>query len=76
MAQYLNLATLQEVSNENTAEQMVGQLVADFEQLAGELKAGIEAADQEGDDATSDLLTGMVSDVQKHTWMLNAFLGK
>lgn len=76
MAQYLKLATLQEVSHENTAEQMVGQLVADFEQLAGELKAGIEAADQEGDDATSDLLTGMVSDVQKHTWMLNAFLAK
>ncbi|MEC0305325.1 DNA starvation/stationary phase protection protein [Paenibacillus lautus] len=76
MAQYLKLATLQEVSNENTAEQMVGQLVADFEQLAGELKAGIAASDQEGDDATSDLLTGMVSDVQKHSWMLNAFLGK
>ncbi|MBT2762818.1 DNA starvation/stationary phase protection protein [Paenibacillus sp. ISL-20] len=76
MAQYLKLSTLQEVSDENTAEQMVGQLVSDFEQLANELKAGIEAADQEGDDATSDLLTGMVSNVQKHSWMLNAFLGK
>ncbi|MGG4090491.1 Dps family protein [Paenibacillus lautus] len=76
MAQYLKLSTLQEVSDENTAEQMVGRLVSDFEQLANELKAGIEAADQEGDDATSDLLTGMVSNVQKHSWMLNAFLGK
>ncbi|MGG4108298.1 DNA starvation/stationary phase protection protein [Paenibacillus lautus] len=76
MAEYLKLSTLQEVSDENTAEQMVGRLVSDFEQLANELKAGIEAADQEGDDATSDLLTGMVSNVQKHSWMLNAFLGK
>ncbi|MEX3617508.1 Dps family protein [Paenibacillus glucanolyticus] len=76
MSQYLKLATLQEASNEKSAEQMVGQLVADFEQLAVELKAGIDAANQEGDDATADLLTGMVSDVQKHTWMLNAYLGK
>ncbi|GIP06726.1 DNA starvation/stationary phase protection protein [Paenibacillus sp. JNUCC32] len=76
MAQYLKLTTLQEVSNENTAEQMVGQLVADFEKVAGELKSGIEAANQEGDDATADLLTGMASAVQKHSWMLNAFLGK
>ncbi|MGV2805402.1 DNA starvation/stationary phase protection protein, partial [Clostridium perfringens] len=53
MAEYLKLSTLQEVSDENTAEQMVGQLVSDFEQLANELKAGIEAADQEGDAATS-----------------------
>lgn len=76
MGQYLKLATIQEASDENTAEQMVKQLVADFEQLAGEMKAGIEAAGQEGDDATADLLTGMVSNVQKHAWMLNAFLGK
>lgn len=76
MSQYLKLATLQEASNEKSAEQMVGQLVADFEQLAKELKAGIEAANQEEDDATADLLTGMVSNVQKHSWMLNAYLGK
>ncbi|MGG3283083.1 Dps family protein [Paenibacillus solani] len=76
MAQYLKTATIQEASDEKTAEQMVKQLVADFEQLAGEMKSGIEAAAQEGDDATADMLTGMVSDVQKNAWMLNAFLGK
>ncbi|GAB6929257.1 Dps family protein [Paenibacillus sp. JCM 10914] len=76
MSQYLQLATLKEASNEESAEQMVGQLVADFRQLAEELKAGIDAAGQEHDDATADLLTGMMSNVQKHAWMLSAYLGK
>ncbi|MEK3731503.1 MULTISPECIES: Dps family protein [Paenibacillus] len=76
MSEYLKLATISEAAGENTSEQMVQQLVADFGVLAEELKQGIEVAGSLGDDATADLLTGMVADVQKQAWMLNAFLGK
>jgi len=76
MAQYLKLATLQEASGESSAEEMVRQLIADYVTIAGELKQGIAAADAAGDDATADLFTGMMTDIQKHAWMLNAFLGK
>lgn len=76
MTQYLQLTTLQEANGENSAEEMVSQLIADYETIAAELKQGIAAADAVGDDATADLFTGMMTDIQKHAWMLNAFLGK
>lgn len=76
MTQYLQLTTLQEANGENSAEEMVSQLIADYETIAAELKQGIAAADVAGDDATADLFTGMMTDIQKHAWMLNAFLGK
>jgi starvation-inducible DNA-binding protein len=34
------------------------------------------AADQAGDQATSDLLLGVLEGLEKHNWMLNAYLGK
>lgn len=76
MAEYLKLATIEEATGENSAEQMVESLIADFQVIVNELKAGIESAGEQGDDPTADLLIGMMTDLEKQSWMLNAFLGK
>ncbi|MNP78377.1 DNA protection during starvation protein 2 [compost metagenome] len=55
---------------------MVAAIVADFTTLQGELKQGMEAAEDAQDEATSDLLLGILSSLEKHNWMLNAYLGK
>lgn len=75
MSDYLKLATISEASGESSAEQMVQKLTDDFAVLAQELKNGIEAASSQEDDASADLLTGILADVQKQSWMLSAFLG-
>lgn len=76
MAEYLKLASIEEATGDQSAEQMVATLVADFQVIVKELKAGIEIANDQGDDPSADLLIGMLTDVEKQSWMLSAFLGK
>ncbi len=35
----------------------------------------MQQAAEEGDDRTEDMLNEMVQSLEKHTWMLSAFLG-
>jgi starvation-inducible DNA-binding protein len=72
----LATASITEASGKESAEEMVAAVVADFAKLDSELKEGMEAAERAEDEATSDLLLGIVSSLEKHRWMLNAYLGK
>lgn len=72
----LELSPLSEASGETAPEQMVASVIADFETVGKQLKEGMKAAEEAGDQATSDLLLGIVESLEKHNWMLNAYLGK
>ena len=76
LKEMLAIATIKEAAGEETTNQMIKQLVHDFEMIAKETTAGIEAAEAEKDQPTSDMLTGIRQSIEKHTWMFNAFLGK
>ncbi|WP_281890351.1 Dps family protein [Paenibacillus sp. YYML68] len=71
----LELASVQEAAGGEDANGMVASIVKDFEVLLGELKAGMELADQEGDETTGDMFLAIYSSLEKHTWMLSAYLG-
>ncbi|MNJ02793.1 General stress protein 20U [compost metagenome] len=53
---------------------MVAQLVKDFAHVSEELKSAIAVAEELSDQPTADLLIGIRSSVEKHAWMLNAYL--
>ncbi|MNJ49817.1 General stress protein 20U [compost metagenome] len=72
----LALTTISEAAGKQSAEQMVAAVVVDFDSISQELKQGMEAAEQAEDEATGDLFLGMLSSLEKHNWMLNAYLGK
>ncbi|MEK5479327.1 Dps family protein [Paenibacillus sp. FSL R5-0407] len=72
----LSVASLSEAAGGEAPEAMVAAIVADFTTLQGELKQGMEAAEEAQDEATGDLLLGILSSLEKHNWMLNAYLGK
>lgn len=72
----LAVASLSEASGKESADQMVQNIIADFGKLVEELKQGIAAAVDAEDEASGDLLLGIVSSLEKHRWMLNAYLGK
>ncbi|WP_410771734.1 Dps family protein [Fontibacillus sp. BL9] len=72
----LAIATVSEATGGETPEAMVSAIVSDFSALQDELKQGMEAAEQSQDEATGDLLLGILSALEKHNWMLNAYLGK
>lgn len=73
MADYLSLSSIQEAAGSENAEQMVHQLIQDFEVVITDLKSGMEAAQTANDETTSDLLLGIHTELEKHVWMLSAF---
>jgi starvation-inducible DNA-binding protein len=75
MKAYLEHAAIEEAKGGESADEMVAQLVNDYERLIEELKAGVRAAEEAGDEPTADVLLGMLAGVQKHVWMLRAFGG-
>lgn len=70
----LQQASVQEASGNETPEEMVRTLVNDFNTVITELGQGMKEADQQGDDATSDLLLDIRSSLEKHNWMLRSFI--
>ncbi|MEC0225938.1 Dps family protein [Paenibacillus alba] len=76
LTQHLEKASVKEAKNDETAEQMVKQLASDFSLVCSELTEGIELAEENKDQPTADLLIGIRSSLEKHSWMLEAFLGK
>ncbi|MCM3267939.1 Dps family protein [Paenibacillus elgii] len=75
MSGSLRLASVREAEGEENAEQMVAALVNDFTLIIGELKTGMKYAESVEDETTGDLLLAIHSSLEKHVWMLNAFLG-
>ncbi|MBN6888618.1 starvation-inducible DNA-binding protein [Cytobacillus horneckiae] len=76
MKQYLETATLTEINNEKTANEMVASLIADYKQLKAELKELADLAEAEQAHATNDYAIGLIESLDKHIWMFTAYLGE
>ncbi|WP_423799345.1 Dps family protein [Neobacillus sp. SAB-20_R2A] len=75
LKEYLEIATIKETTDTLKAEEMVQSIVKDFTQIIAELQAGMETAEQNNDEVTSDMFLGLKGKLEKHNWMLKAFLG-
>ncbi len=74
LKEYLQLATIEETSETLSAEEMVQTIVHDFSLIIDELKAGMEIAEQNNDEVTSDMFLELIGKLNKHNWMLKSFL--
>ncbi|GIN59508.1 general stress protein 20U [Lederbergia ruris] len=72
----LQMASIGEVEETLDANGMVQSIVDDFTILIDELKEGMEIAEKAGDESTSDMFLAIHTSLEKHNWMLKAFLGK
>ncbi|KGR87748.1 Dps family protein [Lysinibacillus odysseyi] len=75
MKEHLELSLVKEATGSESAEEMVQSIINDFDVLKKALKEAMETASEEGDDRTEDLLNAKVQSLEKHSWMLSAFLG-
>ncbi|MGZ9583266.1 Dps family protein [Paenibacillus marinisediminis] len=75
LKEYVAHATIQEAAGNESSEQMLKQLIADFNQLVNEFGAASNEADNLGDKVTADMFVSMSADLEKHVWMLSAYLG-
>lgn len=76
MKEQLELSVVEEASGKEDAEQMVEILVNDYDKVMKSLKKGMELAAQDGDDMTEDMFNAIHQNLEKHSWMLSAFLGE
>lgn len=74
LKEYMELTTIEEATGNENTEDMVQSVISDFEKLSEEFLEIIEVAEQE-DSVTADMLTGMKKSLNKHAWMLRAYLG-
>jgi starvation-inducible DNA-binding protein len=72
----LAMASVQEANGNETAEEMVQSISSDFSLLVGQLKEGMSIAEQANDEITGDMLLAIHSSLEKHVWMLKAYLGR
>lgn len=75
MKECLEISSIQEAEGNESAEQMVKNLYDDFSNIAEELKQGMELAGEVGDETTGDMLLAIHQSIEKHNWMLKAYLG-
>jgi starvation-inducible DNA-binding protein len=76
MKECLELSSVQEANGNESAEEMVQTIINDFSIIIGELKEGMSLAGEKDDETTGDMLLAIHSGLEKHVWMLTAFLGK
>lgn len=76
MKEQLELSVVKEANKKESAEEMVEDTVKDFDKIMASLKKGMDYAAEDGDDMTEDILNAIHQSLQKHSWMLSAFLGE
>lgn len=76
LKEQLEQSVVEEATGEENTDEMVATIVDDFNKIMVSLKKGMVEAAQDGDDMTEDLLNAIYQSIEKHQWMLNAFLGE
>jgi starvation-inducible DNA-binding protein len=76
MKECLEISSVKEANGQESADEMVQSIINDFSLITGELREGMNLAEKMNDETTGDMLLAIHSGLEKHIWMLTAFLGK
>lgn len=74
MSKYLKETTLNEANADDKENEIIHQLIEDYQQIIREIKeTGLSLADKLGDEPTADLLITIQTKLEKYVWMLNSY---
>ena len=76
LKEHLEQSVVKEAVGNEKADKMVATIVDDFDNIMKSLEKGMKEAAKDGDGMTEDLLNAIYQSIEKHQWMLNAFLGE
>jgi starvation-inducible DNA-binding protein len=76
MKECLEISSVKEANGQESADEMVQSIINDFSLITGEIREGMNLAEKMNDETTGDMLLAIHSGLEKHIWMLTAFLGK
>jgi starvation-inducible DNA-binding protein len=75
LKEHLEQSVVKEATGIEKSDDMVKSIAADYGEIMKSLKTGMDLAAQDGDDMTEDILNAIYQSIEKHQWMLRAFLG-
>jgi starvation-inducible DNA-binding protein len=74
MVKYLKETTLTEASADDKEDEMIKQLIEDYDHIISEIKEeGMNYAESVKDEPTIDLFISLQSKLEKYIWMLKAY---
>lgn len=73
---FLEQSEIQETNPELSSEIMVREILSDYHILLKYMSATVEVAAELGDAGTEEMIKGYIHNIEKHHWMLSAFLAK
>lgn len=76
LAEYLDHAEIKEVKKELTGDEMVAEVLLDMRVLLTDMTEAVNVARENEDTGTEDMLTSYIKVLEKHHWMLSAWLKK
>ncbi len=76
MQEYLRHSEIKEGSSQLASDLMIRELLNDYRVLLQYMSAAIEIAGEQYDAGTENMIKGFVRKIEKHHWMLSAFLAK
>ena len=76
MTDYLLVSKIKETSTSLSSDLMVREILSDFRLLLHYMIEVVEIAGDQHDSGTEDMVKGFIKSIEKHHWMLSAFLAK
>ena len=76
LKEQLQLASINEATGDEDTHEMVKTLADDFDTICSELTEGITVAEDKDDQPTADLFIAIRTSLEKHRWMLEAYLAE
>lgn len=71
--EYIKIATVEEVSPLLKDTEMVKELLKDHKKLLMQMRVVLNHAEEAGDEGTIDMLGAYIGELEKSSWMLNAW---
>lgn len=76
MKEYLQTSEIKETTADLSSDLMVRELLSDYRILLEHMFKVVEIAVDQGDSGTEEMVKVFINTVEKHHWMLSAFLAK
>lgn len=73
LSEYIEIASIEESTNAKSDHDMVIQLLKDHKLLLAQMNTVIEKANKIGDEGTIDLIGAYIRELEKKSWMLDAW---
>lgn len=74
MSEYLDASTIEEAGRVGEDREMVSITLDNHKQLIECMRNVLDAADKASDEGTNDLISNFLGDIEKKSWMLDAWL--